>query len=59
MLQGEEQFRTMMFFPRLGAHLILNPEGQPEVVYDREKFIFSEAITYFEFAVDNIVKARI
>lgn len=59
MLKGEEQFRTMLFFPRLGAHLILNPEGQPEIVYDREKFIFSEAITYFEFAVDNIVKAGI
>jgi hypothetical protein len=59
MLQGQDQFRTMMFFPRLGAHLILNTEGQPEVVYDREKFIFSEAITYFEFAVDNIVKAGI
>lgn len=59
MLKGEDQFRTMLFFPRLGTHLILNTEGQPEVVYDREKFIFSEAITYFEFAVDNIVKAGI
>ena len=59
MLQGQEQFRTILFFPRLGAHLILNPDGQAEVVYDRERFIFSEAITYFEFAVDNIVKAGI
>ncbi len=36
-------------------HLNVTSEG-PELVYDREKFIFSEAITYFEYAVDNLVK---
>lgn len=56
LLQGIDQFRTIMFFPRLGAHLQLNGSGQPELVYDRERFIFSEAVTYFEFAVDNLVK---
>lgn len=59
MLQGVDQFRNIMFFPRLGAHLQLDGSGQPELVYDREKFIFSEAITYFEYAVDNIVKAGV
>ena len=59
MMQGEAQFRNVMFFPRLGMHLVINNGGQPEIVYDREKFIFSEAITYFEYAVDNIVKAGI
>jgi hypothetical protein len=56
MMKGPQQFRNVMFFPRLGAHLIVNNDGQPEIVYDREKFIFSEAVTYFEFAVDNIVR---
>jgi hypothetical protein len=57
MMQGIAQFRNIGFFPRLGVHVNVAPDGQPELVYDREKFIFSEAVTYFEYAVDNIVKA--
>jgi hypothetical protein len=56
MLQGQQQFMSVMFFPRLGAHLVVNNEGVPELVWDREKFIFSEAVTYFEFTVDNLIK---
>jgi hypothetical protein len=59
MLQGAEQFRSVLFFPRLGAHLALNGEKQPEVIYDRETFTFSEAVTYFEFAVDNLIKREV
>ncbi len=59
MLQGAEQFRSVLFFPRLGAHLALNGDRQPEVIYDRETFTFSEAVTYFEFAVDNLIKHEI
>jgi hypothetical protein len=59
MLQGAEQFRSVLFFPRLGAHLALNGQRQPEVVYDRDTFTFSEAVTYFEFAVDNLIKHEI
>jgi hypothetical protein len=56
MMQGVAQFRNIGFFPRLGVHLNITSDGQPEIVYDRERFIFSEAVTYFEYAVDNIVK---
>jgi hypothetical protein len=56
LLQGQQQFISVMFFPRLGAHLVVNTGGQPEIVWDREKFIFSEAVTYYEFAVDNLIK---
>jgi len=59
MLQGVAQFRNVLFFPRLGAHLVVNSDGLPEVVYDREKFAFSEAITYWEFAVDNLLRAGV
>ena len=31
-------------------------QGRPEVIYDREKFIFSEAVTYYEFAVDSLLR---
>ncbi|HEY5639976.1 MAG TPA: hypothetical protein VIW01_07995 [Dehalococcoidia bacterium] len=57
MLQGQQQFMNVTFFPRLGAHLMVNNDGQPEIVWDREKFIFSEAVTYFEFTVDRLLKA--
>jgi hypothetical protein len=56
MMQGAAQFRNVMFFPRLGAHLQVNNDGQPEVIWDREKFSFSEAVTYLEFTVDGLVR---
>ena len=50
------RFRVMMF-PRLGARLDA-AEGQPlpALTWDRETFAFSEAVTYFEFAVDQLVR---
>jgi hypothetical protein len=56
MLKGAMGMRHIMFFPRLGAHLIMEADGLPAVVYDREKFTFSEAVTYWEFAVDSIAR---
>lgn len=56
LLKGPMGMRRILFFPRLGARLIQEQDGNPTVVYDRETFIFSEAITYFEFAVDNLLK---
>ncbi|MHB8376846.1 MAG: hypothetical protein ACYDEB_07805 [Dehalococcoidia bacterium] len=58
LLQGEgflPQMRIFMF-PRLGAHLEL-ADGKPvAVAFDREHFGFTEAVTYYEFAVDNLVR---
>lgn len=54
--QGVGMIRNVMFFPRLGAHLQMNSQNQPEIIYDRETFIFSEAVTYFEFTVDSLIK---
>ena len=59
LLQGQQQFMSVMFFPRLGAHLQVNTDGKPEIIWDREKFIFSEAVTYFEFTVDNLLKHKL
>ena len=55
-LQGPQRFRSIMFFPRLGAQLQLDQNDSPTIIYDREKFIFPEAVTYFEFAVDSLIK---
>ena len=58
LLQGEgfqRQMRIFMF-PRLGAHLEVEG-GQPvRVIFDREHFGFTEAVAYYEFAVDNLVR---
>jgi len=56
MLEGPEALRSILFFPRLGAHLVQEADGSMTAVFDREEFIFSEAITYFEFAVDSLAK---
>jgi hypothetical protein len=56
MLKGAMGMRHIMFFPRLGAHLIMEADGSPTVVYDREKFTFAEAVTYWEFAVDSLAR---
>ena len=56
LMKGPLGMRRILFFPRLGARLIQEQDGSPAVIYDRETFSFSEAITYFEFAVDNLVR---
>lgn len=58
LLQGEPmEVRMRLFmFPRLGAHLEIE-DGRPTgVVFDRDTFSFPEAVTYYEFAVDNLVR---
>ncbi len=49
----------IMMFPRLGARLEREEGKPPTVVWDREVFAFSEAVTYFEFAVDNLVREEL
>lgn len=56
LLKGPLGMRRILFFPRLGARLVQEQDGSPTIIYDRETFGFSEAITYFEFAVDSLVK---
>jgi len=56
LLQGPTAMRSILFFPRLGARLVQEADGSPKVIYDREEFTFSEAVTYYEFAVDSLAK---
>lgn len=57
LLEGMMGRMRIMMFPRLGARLEPS-EGQqlPTLHWDREAFAFSEAVTYFEFAVDQLVR---
>ncbi len=56
LLEGPMGRFRIFAFPRLGAHLETPADGPPTVVYDRERFSFSEAVTYFEFALDSLVR---
>ncbi len=58
LLEGMTGRMRVMMFPRLGAKLEpgATDGAQPSLVWDRETFAFSEAVTYFEFAVDQLVR---
>lgn len=42
-------------FPRLGANLQLRAGEPPEVLFEREEFSLSEAITYYEYVLSTIL----
>ncbi len=52
---GIPAMMRIRMFPRLGARLEREGDEAPALVWDRETFGFSEAVTYFEFAVDQLV----
>jgi hypothetical protein len=57
LLEGMIGRIRVMFFPRLGARMeYTNEKELPQLEWDRETFGFSEAVTYFEFAVDQLVR---
>ena len=56
LLEGMMGRLRVMVFPRLGARLEREEGKAPVVEWDRETFGFSEAVTYFEFAVDQLVR---
>ena len=59
LLEGMEGRMRVMMFPRLGAKLEREEGQEPAVVWDRETFGFAEAVTYFEFAVDSLVREEL
>ena len=59
LLEGMMGRMRVMQFPRLGARLEREEGKQPEVQWDRETFGFSEAVMYFEFAVDSLVREEL
>jgi hypothetical protein len=50
-------FPLVARWPALGANLVLDPEGgkPPRVEMVRDRFVLSEALTYYEFLVDLAV----
>ena len=44
-------------FPQLGVRLELAEGEEPRLVWDKERFGMAEATTYFEFTLDQLVRA--
>ena len=59
LLEGLMGRIRVMQFPRLGVRMEREEGKPPEVQWDRETFAFSEAATYFEFAVDSLVREEL
>lgn len=59
LLEGREGIRRLFMFPRLGVDLVVSPGSPPALKYERERFTFSEAVTYLEFATEQLLQAGI
>jgi hypothetical protein len=42
----------------LGVTLHLSDDAEPEVTFEKERFTMSEAVTYFEYALDTALRAE-
>lgn len=39
-----------------GIRVVVGDDGKPSLVFDKERFSLSEALTYFEFTVEQVAK---
>lgn len=44
--------------PFVGARLVTENVPEPQIVFDREKFVMAEALTWYEYALENIIAAE-
>ena len=51
------QISRLMRWPALGANMTLDSvrAGKPEIAFERERFSVSEAMTYYQFVLDEIL----
>ena len=59
-VRGGRRMSKLMRWPNLGANM--NPvsarAGVPEIVFTRESFATAEALTYYQFVLDEILAAE-
>ena len=41
--------------PNVGARLVTENVSEPQVIFDREKFTLSEALTWYEYALESVL----
>jgi hypothetical protein len=58
-LRGRDMFRVMRW-PALGANMSLDSvrAGKPEIEFERDRFSVSEAMTYYQFVLDEILERQ-
>jgi hypothetical protein len=52
----EAEMTAAARWPRLGVRLVLDNPRMPSMVWDRERFSFAEAITYYEFTLEQLIR---
>jgi hypothetical protein len=57
LLEGMGMMRPAMMWPRLGVRLVVGEDREPRMEWDRERFSFAEAITYYEFTLEQLIRA--
>jgi len=50
--------RRASVWPQLGVRLVFDEGRKPSLVYDKERFSLSEAATFLEFAMDQVVRGE-
>ncbi len=50
--------RRASVWPQLGIRLVVEEGRQPSLVYDKERFSLSEAATFLEFAMDQVLRGE-
>ncbi len=48
--------RPGMIWPRLGVRLAFDEGRPPRMEWDKERFSFAEAITYYEFTLEQLIR---
>jgi hypothetical protein len=47
-----------VMWPAFGTRFLVGEDQRPSVVFDKERFSMSEAATYFEFTMDQVIRAQ-
>ena len=55
MIDGPVGKMIALRWPQLGANLQMKQGQEPRIVFERENFVFSEAITYYEFTLERLL----
>ncbi|HXH23309.1 MAG TPA: hypothetical protein VNN10_14895 [Dehalococcoidia bacterium] len=56
-LKPDRQVRPSLW-PQLGVRLEVEPGAEARLVWERERFTMSEAATFLEFVMDQVVRAE-
>lgn len=57
LFQAGSGMRPATAWPRLGVNLTIDDQRGPDMVWDRDHFFLAEAMTYYEFTLEQLIRA--